>query len=338
MLDAVAWARRRAAGARLIDADRGAVRRDGRGRLPAAACRRWSTSTAPPCCSAGAVERVLGADGHVPHHAEPRRRGLRLVPRPRPRRDGPARHAHAGRADVRPPPGQPARRRAARPRSAARVLAEAALMALSTAGLTTGSPADNKPGRGSIPARRSGTRVCPHCAPASVRVHRRSGRRLAQVQQDWRHVAVATSALAGCGDDDSRRPQTTAQRQQRRVRDRRRRSQGRHRLRRRRPWRPVVQRLGLGRHGEGHRGASTHLRRGQGRPPARQRRRSARSACARWPTAACNPVIGVGYIYTAAVSPGGRGVPRHELRGHRRLQPLAAPLRAGNDRSTTWST
>ena len=45
------------------------------------------------------------------HPAEPRRRGLRLVPRPGPRRDGPARHPHAGRPDVRPAPGQPARRR-----------------------------------------------------------------------------------------------------------------------------------------------------------------------------------------------------------------------------------
>ena len=39
---------------------------------------------------------------------EPRRRGLRVVPRQRPRRDGPARHPHAGWPDVRPAPGRPA--------------------------------------------------------------------------------------------------------------------------------------------------------------------------------------------------------------------------------------
>ncbi len=43
--------------------------------------------------------------------AEPRRRGLRVVPGPGARRDGAARHPHPGRADVRPAPGQPARRR-----------------------------------------------------------------------------------------------------------------------------------------------------------------------------------------------------------------------------------
>ena len=54
------------------------------------------------------------------HPAEPRRRGLRLVPRPGPRRDGPARHADAGRTDVRPAPGQPAGRRPRRGRRGAR--------------------------------------------------------------------------------------------------------------------------------------------------------------------------------------------------------------------------
>ena len=43
--------------------------------------------------------------------AEPRRRGLRVVPRLGPRRDGPPRHPHARRTDVRPPPGQPPHRR-----------------------------------------------------------------------------------------------------------------------------------------------------------------------------------------------------------------------------------
>ncbi len=57
----------------------------------------------------GARARGRGPRADAP---EPRRRGLRLVPRARPRRDGAARHAHAGRADLRPAPGRPPRRRA----------------------------------------------------------------------------------------------------------------------------------------------------------------------------------------------------------------------------------
>ena len=79
-----------------------------------AACRRSSTTGVERRSWPQAVARVLGEAGQVVDPAEPRRRGLRLVPRPGPRRDGPARHPHTRRADVRPPPGQPARRRARR--------------------------------------------------------------------------------------------------------------------------------------------------------------------------------------------------------------------------------
>ena len=47
-----------------------------------------------------------------PDRAEPGRRGLRVVLRGGPRRDGPARHPHAGRPDLRPAPGRPGGRRA----------------------------------------------------------------------------------------------------------------------------------------------------------------------------------------------------------------------------------
>ena len=61
---------------------------------------------------------VLGDAGHVSTAAEPRRRGLRRGTSTRARGDGPPRHPHAGRADVRPAPGQPAHRRGAPPPSA----------------------------------------------------------------------------------------------------------------------------------------------------------------------------------------------------------------------------
>ena len=91
MLDAVAWSHG-AAGPRLHRRDRGAVRREGRGRLPPRRPAGGQRRRPRRRCSAGAVERVLGAGGRVRHDAEPGRRGLRLVPHARPRRHGSARH------------------------------------------------------------------------------------------------------------------------------------------------------------------------------------------------------------------------------------------------------
>ena len=123
----------------------GAVRRARRRSTTSAACRRWSTSRSRTGSWPARCERVLGDDGQVPTPQSLGRRGLRLVPRPGPRRDGPARHADAGRADVRPAPGQPARRRARgrHRRPGARRVAVAL-----TAFLTTWSDAcDEWPGR-----------------------------------------------------------------------------------------------------------------------------------------------------------------------------------------------
>ncbi len=56
--------------------------------------------------AAGPRRRAGGQRGRPgAHPAEPRRRGLRVVPRPDAGRHGPARDAHARRGDVRPPPG-----------------------------------------------------------------------------------------------------------------------------------------------------------------------------------------------------------------------------------------
>ena len=96
MLDAVAWA----------DARRWSARWSARSSRPYGvtaeidyqrACRRSSTSRVSNRILADAVEPVLGAGRARRRAAEPRRRGLRLVPRPGPRRDGAARHPHARR-------------------------------------------------------------------------------------------------------------------------------------------------------------------------------------------------------------------------------------------------
>ena len=133
MLDAVAWADAEQLVRELIDqivAPYGVTRR---GRPTSAACRRSSTTPAShPAARPAPSSGCSGADGRVSTAAEPGRRGLRLVPRRGPR----ARWRRLGtrtpgRPDVRPAPGQPARRRARRRGIGARVLAEAAVTALS---------------------------------------------------------------------------------------------------------------------------------------------------------------------------------------------------------------
>ena len=111
MLDAVAWAEAESLVRRLIDQivlpyGVTAVVDYKRG-VPPVVNEIVSTRIIGP-----AIEQVVGRDGLVSTTAEPGRRRLRLVPRPRARRDGTSRHPYAGRADVRPPPGQPADRRA----------------------------------------------------------------------------------------------------------------------------------------------------------------------------------------------------------------------------------
>ena len=111
MLDAVAWADAEHLVRTARDPDRLAVRRDRRGHLPArrpAGGQRLGEHPGPGrgrrACPGRARPRV--------HPAEPGRRGLRLVPRRGPRRDGATGHPFAGWPDVRPAPGQPAGRRA----------------------------------------------------------------------------------------------------------------------------------------------------------------------------------------------------------------------------------
>ena len=47
---------------------------------------------------------------------------------------------------------------------------------------------------------------------------------------------------------------------------------------------------------------------------------TARSGCARSPTPGYNPIIAVGFVYSPAVDKVAAGVPRHQLRGRRRLR------------------
>ena len=112
MLDAVAWADAETLVRGLIDeivAPYGVTAEvDYKRGVPAGgqrAARPPSSSAAPSSACSAATGRVsttqsLGGEDF----------GWYLDARPR--RDGPARHPHARRADVRPPPGQPARRRA----------------------------------------------------------------------------------------------------------------------------------------------------------------------------------------------------------------------------------
>ena len=77
----------------------------------------------PPVVNDPAATQVLGRRRRAGagarrtgrHHPEPGRGGLRLVPRRHPRIHGSARHPDPRRADVRPPPGQPAGRRGRHP-------------------------------------------------------------------------------------------------------------------------------------------------------------------------------------------------------------------------------
>ena len=84
--------RRRGAGPRHDRADRRAVRRGARRSPTSAASRRSSTSTARPMLLGKAVQQRARRGGARRDQPEPRRRGLRVVPRQRPRRDGPAGH------------------------------------------------------------------------------------------------------------------------------------------------------------------------------------------------------------------------------------------------------
>ena len=106
MLDAVAWADAEDLIRELIDqilAPYGVKRRS----ATCAACRRSSTTPRAAMLPRRCAE-VLGPVGGAADPAEPRRRGLRLVPRAGPRRDGPARDPNPGRPHLRPAPGQPA--------------------------------------------------------------------------------------------------------------------------------------------------------------------------------------------------------------------------------------
>ena len=82
MLDAVAWSdmEQRIRDLRRRDrARRTACRRSS---TTSAACRRWSTTPASVALLGRAVDAVLGRRGARAHRPEPRRRGLRVVPRP----------------------------------------------------------------------------------------------------------------------------------------------------------------------------------------------------------------------------------------------------------------
>ena len=130
MLDAVAWARpsRSSAADRPDRPPYGVTRAS----TTSAAYRPWSTRAGRRTYRRGhRAGRSAATAGH--DHPEPGRRGLRLVSRPRTRGDGPPRHPYAGRSDVRPPPGRPARRRAGG-RVGSRVLAEPAVGRASVAG------------------------------------------------------------------------------------------------------------------------------------------------------------------------------------------------------------
>ena len=97
---------------------------------------------------------------------------------------------------------------------------------------------------------------------------------------------------------DERRSESSAAR---RLQGRQgRRTQGRRRLRRRWSWRPVVQRLGLRRAGEGRRGARRHLHRGQGHAGDNDTNRAERLRTLA--DEGYNPVIAVGYLYSPAAA------------------------------------
>ena len=80
---------------------RGAVRRAGGGRLRPATSPRWRTRRPASSMLAAAVRATEGPEARGGHRAEPRRRGLRLVPGGRPGRAGPARGQPAGGAAAR---------------------------------------------------------------------------------------------------------------------------------------------------------------------------------------------------------------------------------------------
>ena len=245
-----------------------------------------------------AVETVLGRGRPRRHHAEPRRRGLRVVRRQRARRDGPAGHAHAGRTDVRPAPGRPAGRRAGHLRSAPRcwrprppldvdghrpiTLAGAPPVATGRRGRT---------GSHRVPASRAGE------------WHPRPRRHLASDEQD-----------RGSSTGGRPRPDRVWQRQRQRRRQRQPVGGRQGRLQGRRAataprsaWpttsaagRPVVQRLRLRRAEEGHRGRRRHLHRGQGRPDDNDTTRAERLRTLA--EGGFNPVIAVGFIYSPAAA------------------------------------
>ena len=112
MLDAVAWADAEDAGPRAGPRHRRAVRRERRGRLPAGRPAGRQRAGRPPGCwpapssacsastAACSTTQSLGGEDFGWY--------LDQVPGAM----APPRHAHARRPDVRPPPGQPARRRA----------------------------------------------------------------------------------------------------------------------------------------------------------------------------------------------------------------------------------
>ena len=273
-----------------------------------AACRPWSTSRSPTSSWRARCARVLGDEAQV---AAPQSLGgedfgwyLERVPgamvRPR--------HAHAGRADVRPAPGQPARRRARRrhrraPAGAGRCRVPRRLdkcgrrwvrcdavphrignnsapawcgvsprrSALGSARLSPFSVARPTRGRGISHAHLGGVlrRSTRVCSPA----HRR------HPGPGHRHAATTAKP----SDDPT--TATSASTSETRRRSEPVRHQGRHGLRRRWPRRPVVQRLRCRRSRPGRRGVRRRGRRSP-RPRTARPRPLARSACAPSPTPA----------------------------------------------------
>ena len=282
--------RGRGAGPRHRRADRGAVRRARRGHLRPRASRRSSTSTARRSCSAG------------PSSACSARRPTSPPPRASAARTSPGTSSSVpgamGRLGTRTPGGPTYDLHQGDLRVDERAISVGASVLAHGRPQVDGHrpitlPGDRRAGgrRGSpcshrVPVRRAGER------------HPRSRRHLASVQQD-------RGSRTG-GRARARRVRQQRQREQRqrslggqrgRLQGRQgRRPQDRPRLRRRRPRRPVVQRLGLRGPDQGRQGPRRHLHRGQGHR-RRGRHHPRASACAPWPSGGYNPVIAVGFLY-----------------------------------------